>query len=73
MYLLEGEQWLSEILQKHESSVIYSFVLIHSARSEIDKSVHSMHCGFHMKRGGWNTLSFLKIGDFKVSYLKFLR
>ena len=49
MYLLEREQWLSEVLQKHQSSVI---IHMHSfCDSETDKNVHSMYCGFHTKRG----------------------
>ena len=68
MQLLKREQCLSEVLQKHQSSVIYSFILIHSVMNGFDKNVHSMHC-FHMKRGRWDTLSFFKRGNFKVSYL----
>ena len=34
MYQLEREQWLSEVLQKHQSSIIYSFIFIHSLMSE---------------------------------------
>ena len=45
-YLLEIEQWPSEVLQKHQSSMIYSFIFIHSVMSEIDKNEHSMYCGF---------------------------
>ena len=58
MYLLEREQWLSEIVQKHQSSVIYSFIFIHSVRSETDRTVHSVHCSFYTKRGRWETLHF---------------
>ena len=71
MCLLEREQWLSEVLQKHQSSVIYSVIFIHSVRSEINKNMHSMHCSFHKKRGRWDTLSFFKRGDFKISCLRF--
>ena len=39
MYLLEKEQWLSEVQQKHQSSVLYSFVFIHFLMSEADKNV----------------------------------
>ena len=70
MYLLEREQWLSEVLQKHQSSVIHSSIFIHSVLSESDKTVlsesdknvYSMHCDFHTKRGrgGWDTPSFFK-------------
>ena len=71
MYLLEREQQLSEVFQKHQSSVIYSFIFIHYVMSQTDRNVHSMHCGFYMKRGRWNMLSVFKRGDFKVSHLKF--
>ena len=66
MYLLERQQWLYEVLQKHQNSMIYSFIFIHSVKSEIDKNVHSMHCGFHTKRGRWDTLSFFNRGDVEV-------
>ena len=39
MHQLEKEQWLSEVLQKHKSSIIYSFIFIHSVMSENDKKV----------------------------------
>ena len=57
MYLLEREQWLSEVLQKRQSSVIYSVIFTHSVRSEIDENMHSMQCGCHMKR--WVGETFL--------------
>ena len=37
IYQLEGELWLSEVLQIHQSSVIHSFIFIHSLMSENDK------------------------------------
>ena len=60
MCQLEREQWLPEVLQKHQSSVIYSFIFIHSVRSEINGNMRSVHCGIHTKRGKWDTLSFSK-------------
>ena len=56
---LEREQWVSEVLQKHQSSVIYLFIFIHSVMSDY-KNVHSMHCGLHTKRDRWDTVSFSK-------------
>ena len=38
----------------------FSDTFIDFVRSEIDKNVHSMHCGFHTKTGRWDTLSFSK-------------
>ena len=29
--------------------MINSFIFIHSVRGEIDKNMHSVHCGFHTK------------------------
>ena len=49
IYQLEREQWLSEVLQKHQSSIIYSFIFIHSLMSENDKDVLLIVCDFHMK------------------------
>ena len=37
IYQLERELWLSEVLQIHQSSVIHSFIFIHSLMSENDK------------------------------------
>ena len=37
LYQLEREQWLSKVLQKHQSSIIYSFIFIHSVMSEMTK------------------------------------
>ena len=51
---------LSQVLEKHQNSVIYSFVFIHSLMSENDKSVPSIVFDFHMKRGKRDTLSFFK-------------
>ena len=64
MHVLEREQWLSEVLQKHQSSLMYSFVSIHSVRSETDKNLHSMHGGFYTKEVGGTRLVFSKKGDF---------
>ena len=36
-YQFEREHWLSEVLQKHDSLIIYSFIFIHSVMSENDK------------------------------------
>ena len=71
MHQLERELWLSEVLQKHKSSIIFSFIFIHSVMSENDKKVPLIIRDFHTKRGMWDTLSVFKRGDFKVSHLKF--
>ena len=73
MYLRQREQWLSDIFQKHQSSVIYSFIFIYSVRSEIDKNVHSMHCGFHTRRGRWDTLTFFQKKRFQGFISEILR
>ena len=39
MRQLEREKWLCEVLQKHKSSIIYSFIFIHFVISENDKKV----------------------------------
>ena len=49
IYQLEREYWLSEVLQKHQSSIIYSFIFIHSLMSENDKNVPLIVCDFHTK------------------------
>ena len=49
IYQLEREQWLSEVLQKHQSSIIYSFIFIRSLMSENDKTVCLIICDLHMK------------------------
>ena len=49
IYQLERELWLSEVLQIHQSLVIYSFIFIHSLMSENDKNVSSIVCDFHTK------------------------
>ena len=51
MYRLEREQWLAEVLQKHQRSVIYSSIFIHSVMSVNDKNVPLIACAFRMKRG----------------------
>ena len=71
IYQLERELWVSEALQKHQSSVIYSFIFVHSLMSENYKNVPLIVYDFHTKRGKRDTLSFFRRGDFKVSYLKF--
>ena len=71
MYQLERELWLSEVLQIHQSSVIHSFIFIHSLMSENDKNVPSIVRDFHTKSGKRDILNFFKRGDFKVLYLKF--
>ena len=47
IYQLEREKWLSEVLQKHQSSII--FIFIHSLMSENDKTVPLIVCDFHTK------------------------
>ena len=49
IYQLERELWLSEALQIHQSSLIHSFIFIHSLMSENDKNVPSIVCDFHTK------------------------
>ena len=49
IYQLERELWLSEVLQIHQSSVIHSFIFIHSLMSENDKNVPLLVCDFHTK------------------------
>ena len=49
IYQLEREYWLSEVLQKHQSSIIYSFMFIDSVMSENDKNVTLIVCEFHTK------------------------
>ena len=49
IYQLRRELWLSEVLQIPQSSVIHSFIFIHSLISENDKNVPSIVCDFHMK------------------------
>ena len=39
IYQLERELWLLEVLQIHQSSVIHSFIFIHSLMSENGKNV----------------------------------
>ena len=50
----------SQVLEKHQNSVIYSFVFIHSRMSENDKSVPFIVFDFHMKRGKRTHLVFSK-------------
>ena len=50
IYQLERELWLSEVLQKHQSSIIYSFIFIHSLMSENEKNgPFLIVCDFHTK------------------------
>ena len=49
IYQLKRELWLSEVLQIHQSSVIHSFIFIHSLKSENDKNVPSIVCDFYTK------------------------
>ena len=49
IYQLERELWLSEVLQIHQSSVIHSFIFIHSLMSENGKNVSLIVCDFHTK------------------------
>ena len=60
IYQLERELWLSEVLQIHQSSVIHSFIFIHSIMSENDKNVPSIVCDFHTKWGKRDILSFFQ-------------
>ena len=68
IYLLEIEQWVSEVLQEHQRSMIYSFIFIHSVRSKTDNDVHSIHRGFHKELGGKRSkeeISRFHIWDFE--------
>ena len=49
IYKFEREKWLSEVLQKHQSSVKYSFIFIHSLMDENDKKIPLLVCDFHTK------------------------
>ena len=49
IYQLERELWQSEVLQKHQIYIIYSFIFIHSLMSENDKNVPLIVYDFHMK------------------------
>ena len=49
IYQLKRELWFSEVLQIHQSSVMHSFIFIHSLMSENDKDVPSIVCDFHTK------------------------
>ena len=40
IYKLERELGLSEVIQRHQSSVIHSFIFIHSLMSENDKKMY---------------------------------
>ena len=45
IYQLEREQWLCKVIQKYQSSIIYSFIFM----SENDKNVSLNGCDFHTK------------------------
>ena len=47
IYQVEREQWLSEVLQKCQSSSVYSFIFIRSGISENDKNVPLCRYQFH--------------------------
>ena len=47
IYRLERELGLSEVIQRHQSSIIHLFIFIHSLMSENDKNVPV--CEFHTK------------------------
>ena len=64
IHQLKREYWLCEVLQKHQSSIIYSFIFIHSLVSENDKNVPLIVCDFNTKCGERDTLSFFRRGDF---------
>ena len=49
IYQLKRELGLSEVLQKHQISIIYSFIFIHSLMSGNDKNVPLIVCDFLMK------------------------
>ena len=49
MHELEREKWLSEVLQKHKSSIVSSFICIHSMMSGNDKKVPLIVRDFHTK------------------------
>ena len=67
-YQRERELWLSQVLLKHQSSVIYSFIFIHSLMSENNKNVPLIVCDFHTKWGKRDALSFSKeeISRFRI-------
>ena len=71
IYQLKREQRLSGVLQKHQRSIIYSFIFIHSLMSENDKNVPLIVCDFYTKSSKRDRHSCFKRGDFKVSYVKF--
>ena len=49
LYKRDRELWLSEVLQRQQSSIIYSFIFTHSLMSENDKNVPLIVCEFHTK------------------------
>ena len=55
-YKLEREWWVFEVLQKHQRSIIYSFIFVHSLASENDKNVALIVCDFHTEWGKSYTL-----------------
>ena len=49
IYQVRREEWLSKVVQKHQSSIIDSFIFIHSVISENDRNVPLIVCDFHTK------------------------
>ena len=49
IYQLDREQWLPEVLQNHQSLIIYSFIFTNSVMRENDKSVPLIVCDFQTK------------------------
>ena len=47
MYQLERKQWLYEVLQKHQSSIICLFIFVHSVMHDIGPNIPSIVCGFY--------------------------
>ena len=56
-------------LQKHQSSIIYSFIFIHSGQHEIGTNVQ-LYVAFIRNEVGRVHLDFFQTRDFKVSYPK---
>ena len=57
-FIFKREYWLSGVLQKHQRSIIYSFIFIHSLMSENDKNVPLIVCDFYTKSSKRDTYSF---------------
>ena len=60
-------------IQKHKSSITFSFIFIHSVMSENDKkgTVNRLFVTFSRNELYGTHLVFFRRGDFKVVYLKF--